>query len=1218
MSIKKLSLFITILLLVVCVFASCGLFNQKTDSSDDGSNTSTQTNTNTSTNTSTGNTNVSCNHVYGEWTLVVEPKCAKQGEQHATCTICGYTGVKYVAALGHTIEIVPGVEASCSKTGLTDGKKCSVCNAILVAQKIINKNNNHKYDEFVTLVTTPSLTQKGLATYKCTECGRTTDKEIPMMTVEKMTKDDIYKLETNNIYNPAIDNIWKMFDGNKNSAGIYAQGSDWFGDVGDKLIITLDQEILLKELYVYAAGNWTTANVTIKNSSGSVIVRKEVRANVSAYGGPGDKFEIFKGEKNGVYRIEVEITSIKESYQTFKLTEIEIFGAKKDVSIIGLDKDHVHDYREFYKDITPATCISRGVATYKCYCGAENDYSTPKLEREFTQLISYTAPTCTEDGEAKYDCTCGSYTRTVKLNALGHNYQRLVSYIDHPTDSSNGKAIYKCVNCDLTEERTVLALSLAEIKYLRVIEVTGSQVKIRFNINKDPVAYDIRYSTSEITEDNFDSASQLDVILTGNKELTATFGLDASLDKRYYVAVRPYSGENNGKVSCVRVGGNELLPIDYNSAQVYHGEILSSFAKMFDEQNGIDSIPTTVLSRNFNDSNDKVYYNLRLAPIVDLETLHYVSSVYLYYASSGTNVTVRWADTPTDFLAPDDAWDGVYTFTSVAGWNEINIDSTTRYVQVVFTDGSAPYEMLIYGYQNGEGDTINNEEHSLPSINEMMGMCGFAAIGTGNTPVDSVECTSVLREYHNLGWSYVMNNFPNKSNVLSGSSMGDFDARYTEFKQAGIEVIPCIQWDLAAQSMSNKVDENGMPKFDSNGALISGSYWDKFNPITYYVYSDHMFAYAARYGRNSSEVLRQIAGLHTTGTPTVGLDLVNWIELGNEPDANWHGGIVSYYSAYQLAALNSACYDGHGNTLKSSISDQGYHFGIKNADPTMGVGMAGISAASNEYMTAMCYWMKANRPDGKVAFDAFNVHHYMSKPITVQTPSGEQTRYVGMSPEEADLQGVLSQLVEIRNKYYADKEVWITEFGWDTNQSYATVNSSHAYGEYTGRQVQAMWLTRAYLLLSASGVDKATMYMCEDISVEAEAVGKFGSSGVIAYEYDENGNTVEVKKDSYYYLYTLKNTLGSYTFDSEIEAYDDNVMIYKFTNANGKTAYAVWCPTSDGTKVENYCLSIGGDSATLVENAYGEESGVQSTLEADDLGYVKVNVSESPIYIVVD
>jgi hypothetical protein len=259
--------------------------------------------------------------------------------------------------------------------------------------------------------------------------------------------------------------------------------------------------------------------------------------------------------------------------------------------------------------------------------------------------------------------------------------------------------------------------------------------------------------------------------------------------------------------------------------------------------------------------------------------------------------------------------------------------------------------------------------------------------------------------------------------------------------------------------------------------------------------------------------------------------------------------------------------------------------------------------------------MRANRADSKVAIDAFNVHQYMSKPITVQ---GDRIRYVGMSPEEANIVGTLSQLVGIRNKYYPEKEVWITEFGWDTNQSYATVNSAHAYGNYTGRQVQAMWLTRTYLLLSATGVDKATMYMCEDTNVEEKAVGKFGSSGVIGFEYNENGEMVEVKKDSYYYLYTLKNTLGGYSFSQAIDTYNENVMVYEYVNGRGKTAYAVWCPTSDGTTVDSYCIRVGQGNATLVETAYGNENGVKTELEVDEYGYVTVNVSENPIYIVMD
>ncbi|MBR2024852.1 MAG: hypothetical protein IKA02_03470, partial [Clostridia bacterium] len=101
-------------------------------------------------------------------------------------------------------------------------------------------------------------------------------------------------------------------------------------------------------------------------------------------------------------------------------------------------------------------------------------------------------------------------------------------------------------------------------------------------------------------------------------------------------------------------------------------------------------------------------------------------------------------------------------------------------------------------------------------------------------------------------------------------------------------------------------------------------------------------------------------------------------------------------------------------------------------------------------------------------------------------------------------------------------------------------------------------------------------------------------------------------------LYTLKNTLGDYTFNQEIEAYDENVMIYQYKTADGKTAYAVWCSTSDGTVSNNYQLRIDAKTATLVENRNGEIEGVKSTLTADGLGYVSVNVSENPIYILVD
>ncbi len=67
----------------------------------------------------------------------------------------------------HTEVIVPAVKATCTSTGLTEGKKCSVCNLILVAQNIVPKTA-HTYTE--TITTQATCKAEGVKTFKCS-CG---------------------------------------------------------------------------------------------------------------------------------------------------------------------------------------------------------------------------------------------------------------------------------------------------------------------------------------------------------------------------------------------------------------------------------------------------------------------------------------------------------------------------------------------------------------------------------------------------------------------------------------------------------------------------------------------------------------------------------------------------------------------------------------------------------------------------------------------------------------------------------------------------------------------------------------------------------------------------------------------------------------------------------------------------------------------------------------
>ena len=75
--------------------------------------------------------------------------CTESGlTEGKRCTVCGITTVaqKTIEALGHTEVTVLGKEATCTEAGLTDGKKCSVCDVIILAQSPIQALG-HTYDD---------------------------------------------------------------------------------------------------------------------------------------------------------------------------------------------------------------------------------------------------------------------------------------------------------------------------------------------------------------------------------------------------------------------------------------------------------------------------------------------------------------------------------------------------------------------------------------------------------------------------------------------------------------------------------------------------------------------------------------------------------------------------------------------------------------------------------------------------------------------------------------------------------------------------------------------------------------------------------------------------------------------------------------------------------------------------------------------------------------
>ena len=99
---------------------------------------------------------------------VTQPTCTAQGYSTYTCSRCSdsYNG-DYVNAKGHTEVIDKAVAATCTASGKTEGKHCSVCNTVLVKQETLAALG-HSYSTQVTL---PTCTAQGYSTHTCSRCS---------------------------------------------------------------------------------------------------------------------------------------------------------------------------------------------------------------------------------------------------------------------------------------------------------------------------------------------------------------------------------------------------------------------------------------------------------------------------------------------------------------------------------------------------------------------------------------------------------------------------------------------------------------------------------------------------------------------------------------------------------------------------------------------------------------------------------------------------------------------------------------------------------------------------------------------------------------------------------------------------------------------------------------------------------------------------------------
>lgn len=700
-------------------------------------------------------------------------------------------------------------------------------------------------------------------------------------------------------------------------------------------------------------------------------------------------------------------------------------------------------------------------------------------------------------------------------------------------------------------------------------------------------AYEIRFSTAPINQDNFYEATSWPIApapsAPGTAEAMLIQGLNPSTE--YYFAIVAVDdnynkGEISPNASCAtdyEIGGDpfkiSLTPdmVLNEYAQGDAGLLIDEQAEAGDPLNGNGGTPSTVWTPATFDWIYPCY------AIIDLKGNCNISKIFLFDADGEDDIEV--------FTGEPFNWDSAFVdnLENTNTWNAHNLNLESRFIRIKMnSEDTKISEMIVYASRLEEiEEDPEPSVHQRPTMDQLIGINAFI-----DDPIGKMSVAGFVREYHSWMWCEGNNDqsypgYPNNENKFN--VMGwNFDYYYENFKNSGITASPAIQRNvLWLTDFDYSKLENKPVLTDENPEL----------PQTYVEHADHFFQYAARYGNATVE--DNLLKLSDDQDRFTGKNVLNYYESWNEQD-KWWKGRDAFFTPYEYAAMASADIDGHMGTMGNTL-------GVKNADVNGKLVMGGLANPDLNYVKAIKLWADYHR-NGDMPVDVINVHHYCNDGTNQSSGS------VGISPEEGNLKGLMQEFVAYRDKYLPGKEVWITEFGYDTHPQ--SVQRAPAIGSFSQEEVQAQWLVRSFLELAASGVDKAAMYMLRD--VDPNSTTKFNTSGLCGSP-SENW----APKPSWYYTYTLKNRLAGMAFDQEISSGNQNIRIYKFSSTDDSlSAYALWCPTSNQTTVEGFefPLSPDGYQALLIELTDGNINGTETPLEITN-GKITLNISERPVIV---
>ncbi|WP_435356801.1 T9SS type A sorting domain-containing protein [Emticicia sp. SJ17W-69] len=520
-----------------------------------------------------------------------------------------------------------------------------------------------------------------------------------------------------------------------------------------------------------------------------------------------------------------------------------------------------------------------------------------------------------------------------------------------------------------------------------------------------------------------------------------------------------------------------------------------------------------------------------------------------------------------------------------------------RYL-LINTYGNYPTEIELYGTYTASTKTLAAVPKKTIKMKQGLGVNGFEwdFYDIHNSSLIDENKFKAMKSFggfrHYIDWDKLEAKEGSYTFNPTFNGGWNYDAIYQRCKLEDIEVLACIQtapdWLVNTYPVADR-DNNISPVKYGKSVL---------DPTSYIEQARVAFQYAARFGSNTN-VDQSLLSVYNKPRWTndnvnsikVGLGVVKYMECGNERDKWWRGR-NAYQTAREHAANLSAFYDGHKNTMGPGV-------GVKNADPTMKVVMAGLSFAKPDYVRGMIDWCKEFRgynPDGSVnlCWDVVNYHLYADNGNSTQ--GGNSTR--GAAPEVSDAGKIAKDFIQMSHEYLNDMPVWITELGYDLNQG--SPLKAIPIGEKSEYITQADWALRSSLMYNRLGIERSFFYEVYDDNF-ANPI-QFGSSGLINQDLS--------RRPAADYIYQTNKLMGNYVY---METISQDPIVDRY-ELNGKSAYILAVPDEKGRTV-NYTLNLNNIAKA---NIYSPRIGTDSmnvTSATSVGGQFSLTVTETPLFL---